>query len=447
MKMKTSITFLTLALSIFSFQLLNAQSWEEQAIGVLPVNYGVFDISVVDENIVWAVAFDQTIGSAVPLNHITKVIKTVDGGLTWESFDIEEAGGRISFDIEAFDSNTAFITTQDYNNGSGRGVFKTEDGGDTWVEKFNNIAAGVWIRFFNEQDGVIINRGSMATTQDGGESWQTVPFSNIPFFQGDEFTLLTSGNNSCQVTGNHIWFGTNKGRVYRSKDKGFTWDAFNTSLGSNAIILSVAFRDSLNGIALDGNTSFASFAKTTNGGESWTDIAPSLGKSIANVAHVPATDSVLIGTSPTLIPANNGVSVYSTNFGKNWQTISTGIPFGGTQFISPNIGWTSRARITSSNQPAMLKWQGDIFVNSTDVETQNEVEVFPNPSADYIIVNAPKALKAYRLSTMSGKVVQSNQLNFKEARIDFQYLGLGTYVLEIIFEDDSRLSKKVFKVN
>ena len=95
----------------------------------------------------------------------------------------------------------------------------------------------------------------------------------------------------------------------------------------------------------------------------------------------------------------------------------------------------------------MLKWQGDIFVNSTDIETQNEVEVFPNPSADYIIVNSSKALKAYRLSTMSGKVVQSNKLNFNEARIDFQYLGLGTYVLELIFDDNSRLSKKVFKVN
>ncbi|MCB0681274.1 MAG: hypothetical protein KDC32_10140, partial [Saprospiraceae bacterium] len=73
--MKKSITFLTLAFSFFSYQYLNAQSWEEQAIGILPANYGVFDISVVDENIVWAVAFDQDAATGpIPLNHITKVL-------------------------------------------------------------------------------------------------------------------------------------------------------------------------------------------------------------------------------------------------------------------------------------------------------------------------------------------------------------------------------------
>lgn len=46
----------------------------------------------------------------------------------------------------------------------------------------------------------------MATTQDGGDSWQIVSPGNIPSFQIDEFTLLSSGNNSCQVIGNHVWF-------------------------------------------------------------------------------------------------------------------------------------------------------------------------------------------------------------------------------------------------
>ncbi|MCO6491701.1 MAG: hypothetical protein J5I98_25010 [Phaeodactylibacter sp.] len=106
--------YILILLSFFLFQPLNAQSWEGQAIGILPNNYGVFDISIVDENIVWAIAYDRSTGSGIPLDHITKVLKTTDGGLTWESFDIEEAEGRISFDIEAFDSSTAFITTQDH---------------------------------------------------------------------------------------------------------------------------------------------------------------------------------------------------------------------------------------------------------------------------------------------------------------------------------------------
>lgn len=446
--MKKSITFLTLAFSFFSYQYLNAQSWEEQAIGILPANYGVFDISVVDENIVWAVAFDQDAATGpIPLNHITKVLRTVDGGLTWESFDIEEAEGRISLDIEAIDASTAFLTTHDYGSGSGRGVLKTEDGGETWITKFNGYAGTIWIRFFNEQEGVIINGGSMATTQDGGESWQIVPSNNIPSFQSNELTLLTSGNNSCQVIGNHIWFGTSKGRVYRSKDKGHTWEAFNTSLGSNAIITSVAFRDTLNGIALNVSSFVTVFSITADGGESWNNLTSSPGILIGNMEYVPNTDGVLIGTSDISGSPTNRVSVYSTDFGENWETINNDVPFGGIEFISPNVGWTSRGIITSSNQPAMYKWDGDIFLSSSDIRTQDNVKLYPNPTADYIFIESPKVLKEYRLSTISGKIIRSNSLCFNEASIDFQNLKLGTYILELIFDDNSRLSKKIFKVN
>ena len=146
--MKKSFTFFVFVLTLLSQVSLIAQLWEEHAIGVLQNDYGVFDISIVDENVVWAVAFDQTIGNPIPSNHSPHVIKTIDGGLTWERYDIEEASGTISFDIEAFDDQVAFITTNDYGNGIGRTVFKTEDGGESWNSKLNNNAGGVWIRFF-----------------------------------------------------------------------------------------------------------------------------------------------------------------------------------------------------------------------------------------------------------------------------------------------------------
>lgn len=444
--MKKLITFLPLLFLFISLQTTSAQSWDKQAIGILPANYGVFDIAIVDENIVWAVAFDQSIGNQIPLEHLTKVIKTIDGGDSWEIFDVNPAQGRISFDITAIDANTAFITTQDYANGSGRGVFKTEDGGDTWVEKFNHVACGVWIRFFNDQDGVVINRQSIATTQDGGESWQVVNSSNIPTFQNGEFTALSSGNNSCQVIGNHIWFGTSNGRVFKSKDKGYTWEVFNSSLGNDALILSVAFRDTLNGIAHD--VVNASHASTTDGGESWNTITPGPGISISNIAFVPGTDSVLIGTSDVYTPVNNQVSAYSTDFGKNWEIINSGIAFGGVEFLSPTVGWSSRGTITSSIHAAMYKWESDIFVNSKDIEWDIDYKIFPNPFTEKVFISSPIGFKKYNLITSSGQIIQSktfdapfnNSLNLKN-------LNCGMYILEIITEDGKKVTKKIFKVN
>jgi photosystem II stability/assembly factor-like uncharacterized protein len=358
--MKTQSNKFYYLVFLLSPLLVQSQNWEQQAIDLLPNNYGVFAVSAVNENVVWAVAWDRTSGSPVPLDNITKVIKTVDGGANWIVYDVEEATGKISFDIVAFDENVAMITTQSLNNGLGRGVFKTIDGGVTWVEKFHHSAGGIWIRFFNQNDGVIINRSNMATTNDGGENWVLVPPENIPAFQEDEFTVFYTGTNSCQILGDHVWFGTDHGRVYRSNDKGLTWEASNTTLGNSALVSSVAFKDPLNGIAIDASSSITKFSKTTDGGQTWAALTSSPDLPIKNITFVPGTENTLIGVGT--YAASLLESAYSVNFGETWTIIDGEIPSGATQFINSTIGWSSSGRIFTSNQPAIYKWDGtDVF--------------------------------------------------------------------------------------
>jgi len=444
---KTAITYFIFVLALLSQQVSLSQNWEEQAVGVLPLNYGVFDIAVVDENVVWAVAFDQSITSSIPFTHTPRVIKTTDGGDTWEIYNIEVAQGRISLDIEAFDAEVAFITTQDYGNGSGKGVFKTEDGGDTWIQKLNSITAGVWIRFFNEQEGIVINRHAMATTKDGGESWQLVNSNNIPAFLNNEATLLYSGNNSCHTVGNQIWFGTNRGRIYRSKNKGQTWEVVNTSLGNNAIISSVAFQDSLNGLAMNTSSFFTSFAETTDGGDSWNNITSSPSVAISNIAYVPGTEGVFIGTSSDFVSNSSRVSVYSTDFGRNWSVINTNIGYGGSQFISPGKGWASKNRVSFASQPAMYKWDNNLFVTSTETESLQNIAVYPNPFRDHISISGFDGFRGYRLFSGDGQLIQSESIGPHSKSLQFQHLELGMYFLQIISDQDRIVTKKIFKVN
>lgn len=418
---------------LFSFHLLTAQSWEEKAADLLPANYGVFGVTVVDENVIWAVAFDQGVFNGIPLDHITKILKTTDGGDTWEVFDLEEAVGRISYNIAAFDATTAFINTQDFGNGSGRAVFKTEDGGETWVENFDDPAGGVWVRFFDEEEGVIINRHSIATTENGGTTWEIVPGESIPAFRSGEFTIISSGDNSCQIMDDHIWFGTNMGRVYRSKDKGKSWEAFETPLGDEALILSVAFTDTLNGLAVDASQLSSVFARTRDGGETWETVATDSLVSLAHLEYIPGTDSMIVGGSDYYYPVELRMSAFSIDYGKTWQIINDSIDFGSIDFISPEIGWSTRGILTEDGQAALFKWTGDFSVNIREIEFNAHYRVYPNPiSESFLIESESYQPSEYLLYNLQGQLLQRGPIRSNHETIDASRLTNGIYFLKVL---------------
>ncbi|MEL6925771.1 MAG: hypothetical protein AAFO94_17125, partial [Bacteroidota bacterium] len=285
MKRNTLIAVAILCLSLSSGK---AQQWVEQGFGLLPVKYGVFDISIVDEQIIWAVAFDHDIiFTGIPEEHIIVVLRTLNGGESWELVEVDEAVGRASFDIEAINDSTAFITTNDFNNGKGRGVFKTTDGGQSWEEIFHDVSAGVWLRFFGPEEAIVINARGMASTKDGGVSWQTLELDSLNGFLEDEATLISSSNTSLEKIGNTLWFGTSRGRVFRSQDKGQHWEVYDTPFRDSAAILSISFLDSLNGMIVTGFGPVTELARTKDGGETWTKVVPDVEARLTMVSFIP----------------------------------------------------------------------------------------------------------------------------------------------------------------
>src|SRR5690606_35089027 len=62
------------------------------------------------------------------------------------------------------------------------------------------------------------------TTTDGGTNWTRVPNANIPTPLSGEYGY----NNMFETVGDIIWFATNKGRLYKSTDKGLNWTVSQT---------------------------------------------------------------------------------------------------------------------------------------------------------------------------------------------------------------------------
>jgi hypothetical protein len=90
-----------------------------------------------------------------------------------------------------------------------------------------------------------------------------------------------------------------------------------------------------------------------------------------------------------------------------------------------------------------------VFENNTILSMQNlgdlvNISIFPNPASHFIRVESEQNIKAYRISSIEGKLIQNettfNQHNFN---IDIHGLRNGIYVLELISDKDKKSIKLI----
>jgi hypothetical protein len=152
-------------------------------------------------------------------------IKTTDSGQTWTSKDMSaHAAGLI--DVYFPDPDTgiaAGLTNSDHEQSSGV-ILYTEDGGETWEERFRTTRTGEWIwklSFPSRDVGYAsLQRNSQSPiyflkTTDGGATWEENLFRSEHYFvQGIGF-----------VTEDEGWIGGNSSDPsYHTTDGGETWE-------------------------------------------------------------------------------------------------------------------------------------------------------------------------------------------------------------------------------
>ncbi len=225
-------------------------------------------LSVVDERVVWA---SGTRGM---------VLRTLDGGTTWQLRGVPNADSLDFRDIQAFDSLTAYVLSA----GEDGRIYKTVDGGATWKQQFRNQVRGAFFDcfdFYNRDEGLVMSdpvdgRFLVLTLKD--TIWTELPQTARPPADSAEAAFAASGT-CLTIAGNRAYLATGGGpnaRVYWSDDRGQTWQATVTPVpaGSpSAGIFSLTFRDAENGIAIGGDfqnpAKEALLAMTSDGGRSW----------------------------------------------------------------------------------------------------------------------------------------------------------------------------------
>ena len=158
-------------------------------------------LSVVSDKIIWVSGSNGMVG------------KSVDGGKSWQWITVKGYEKRDFRDIEALDANTAIIMAI----AEPAVILKTTDAGRTWKLTYENKASGMFLdamEFRDKKNGMVIgdplkDKLFVATTHDGGESWQEMADENLPKVDSGEACFAASGTNirlwsntgNCMITG------------------------------------------------------------------------------------------------------------------------------------------------------------------------------------------------------------------------------------------------------
>lgn len=307
------IRFGYIASALFLLSLTASGQWVKQSVKTAASFRG---LSVVNEKVVWASGTGGT------------VIRTTDGGKTWDVMPVPDAEKLDFRDIEAFDAKTAYIIS--IGNGPDSRIYKTTDGGKTWNLQFKNAdpkaffdAIACWDRNNCIAMSDPVNGKFVLIKTDDGENWKPVDTAKMPAAKEGEAAFAASGtclitqgkNNAFLVTG-----GT-AARVFRSNDRGLTWSVADTPIvkGTSASgIFSIAMYDANNGIIVGGNyekpdKSENNVAFTNDGGKTWRSTGSAITDGYrSGVAYIDRAELLAAGTSGSDI-SNDG--------GKTWKTI------------------------------------------------------------------------------------------------------------------------------
>ncbi len=202
-------------------------NWLRVDTTIVPPPVGVCDISVVGDLIMY--------GSG-RYSGPTNVIKTTDGGLTYENIDMG-AYSNYQVGVWFLNANTGFIGSRSNIITEGSVILYTTDAGNSWFKRYKSFIQSehVWnIYFVNSLLGyATIERytggsGAIIKTTDGGLNWTRI---NIPA-SGTDLDPVGFINANTGWIANHSSVG-----IRETTDGGLSWTLINVGSSIHGIFI------------------------------------------------------------------------------------------------------------------------------------------------------------------------------------------------------------------
>ncbi|HON01011.1 MAG TPA: hypothetical protein PLM33_12235, partial [Acidobacteriota bacterium] len=320
----------------------------------------------------YAVWFDAPVALAVaPSNpdicyatDLFRTSRTTDGGATWETVTSVAVKGQESWTTRGLDVTTCYGVHFDpfdkqriYISYTDIGLFRSEDGGKSWIGSTEGIPqewrnTTYWIEFDPKVKGLIWGafganhdlprpkmwrntdpanyRGGVATSKDGGVSWEITDHgineSDITHILMDPTSPVGQRTLYACGFGDGVFKSTDNGRTWTLKRQGlrgrqpFAWRL--ARAGDGTLYLVVARRSEHGEI---GNDDDGALYRSTDGAENWVPVSLPEGTNGPNGLAIDPRDNQRLylaawGRATAEGDVGGGIFI-STDAGKSWRQV------------------------------------------------------------------------------------------------------------------------------
>ncbi len=418
-----------LALLLMARGVTKAQQWKELQTGVTEDLYGV---CCIDTNMVFVCGQNGVI------------LKTEDGGNSWQ--EKYRQSGYHWYKIKFVDSNVGFSFGRD-NNYKGK-LLKTIDGGETWMDMgcpfnaYNYLSPSSCDLFLVDTDTLYVASDQLMKSTDGGNSFSQLEIEWLNSTQD----LYIEGNVGYIVWGMAGDFqGTH---IAKTTDYGSSWEEFLSFDSEEEGIEKVLFHDKdhvsiFGGFGYDENELSYEYneIRTDDGFATYewlqTENLPmGLWPVITGISFSDPQHGIIVyllegiqGFYPT------GIITYQTQDGGNtWMELNALICSGNVSYAGVS-SYESVYYLTSRNGGVykLVKTYEGV------AERKNSVFAFPNPASETIHIEGIEASEVNVYNAL-GQVVKT-VLGTNE--IDLSGLAEGVYLVRIMDKEEVSVTKRI----
>ncbi len=315
------------------------QSWTPLLDDQAALSVGAVCLDPQDPDVVYAGTGEVNPGGGSVAYGGVGVLRSLDGGDSWQPLGLENAGSIGRLVVDPTDSQRIFAAVMGHLwlPGPDRGVYRTTDGGSTWQQVLyvddttgavdiivrpddpQVILAAMWQRIRTPELYDYGGPGcAVWRSDDGGDTWQIVG-GGLPTPGTDSGRI---GLTLCAAQPDRMYavYADRTGYfagLYRSNDGGATWTRTSDGALSSVFASYGWWFGNVRCHPTDPNTVFVlglDFFRTTNGGSSWSEVSDGM-----HVDHHALAFST--GLTPVIYEGNDGGLYRSNNGGSAWAML------------------------------------------------------------------------------------------------------------------------------